>query len=344
LSSVTSGSVNTGNTTGGNSTGGNTGGSNGDGLINYQYFEGQWFSLPNFNLLTPVSAGQQSSFSLAPKQVNDNYSFRFATNLDVPVDGLYAFYLASDDGSRLSIDGSVLIDNDGPHANRELNGSIFLSAGTHHVLVEYFELGGLDTLSLDWSSAGMPRQALQNANLSSADFAFTGTDNNNGPGDNNDGGNDSSTDGGTSDTMVPPAPSDLQFEYYEGSWTSLPNFDLLTPLQTGETTQFTLPPSNGVLFYAYRFTGQIFISEDDVYTFFTASNDGSQLRIDDVLVVNNDGKHGVLEKQGSIQLSPGLHDIEVTYFQSNGTEALDVLWSASNLSKQTIDGSVLFAP
>ncbi len=307
---------------------------NGNGLVNYQYFEGQWSTLPNFDLLVAVKEGTQTGFSLAPSDVNDHYAFRFATYLNVPADGLYSFYLASDDGSRLTIDGELLIDNDGFHANRELNASTFLTAGNHHILVEYFEGAGFDTLSVEWSAAGLAKQALASAELSSAPFDYAGNPS-------------SPVNPNPNPDPVPGKPTtdtDLKFEYYEGSWTSLPAFDLLTPISVGNIAQFTLPPSNGVLFYAYRFSGQIYIDEQDIYTFYTASNDGSQLRIDGVLVVDNNGKHGVLEKQGSIELSPGLHDIEVTYFQSNGTEALNVYWSDSNSPKRIIDSTDLFSP
>jgi len=198
-------------------------------------------------------------------------------------------------------------------------------------LVEYFEGAGLDTLSVDWSATGMPRQSLANATLSSAPFNYTG---------------ETVTPAPEPDPVVQPPvlSSGLAYDYYEGTWTSLPDFAALTPISSGTTAQFTLPPSNGVLFYGYRFRGKIFIEQSDIFTFFTASNDGSQLRIDGVLVVDNNGKHAVLEKQGSIELTAGYHDIELTYFQSNGSEALDVYWSGTDLPKQIIDASVLFAP
>jgi len=311
-----------------------------DGLVNYQYFEGQWTVLPDFNQLVAISEGQQPGFSLAPKQATDHYGFRFATNLNVPEDGLYTFYLASDDGSRLSIDGQLLVDNDGLHANRELSDSLFLTAGQHHVLVEYFERGGLDTLTVSWSATDMAKQSLGSASLSSADFSFgEPTDTNSEP--DPDDSNDSDPDPDPTDQ---PDQSNVKIEYYEGNWTSLPDFSQLTPVSTGTTAQFTLPPSNGVLFYGYRFTGKILISQAGNYTFYTSSNDGSQLRINNTLVVDNNGKHIIQERQGLIYLSAGLHDIEVTYFQSNGGEALDVYWSGGGMSKQLINSQVLFAP
>jgi hypothetical protein len=53
--------------------------------------------------------------------------------------GQYRFSLLSDDGSRLSIDGKELIDNDGTHAAYALSASAFLSRGVHAMRVAYYQ-------------------------------------------------------------------------------------------------------------------------------------------------------------------------------------------------------------
>ena len=54
---------------------------------------------------------------------------------------------------------------------------------------------------------------------------------------------------------------------------------------------------------------------DGQYTFYTNSDDGSNLYIDNVLVVNNDGLHGATEQSGTIGLKAGKHAISVGYIQ-----------------------------
>ena len=88
--------------------------------------------------------------------------------------------------------------------------------------------------------------------------------------------------------------------------------------------------------FALRFTGVIQIDQPGDYTFFTVSDDGSRLYIGNELVVNNDGKHGMVEKQGNIQLVAGSHPIVVTYFDDGGGDGLDVYWSGPELNKQKI--------
>ena len=66
------------------------------------------------------------------------------------------------------------------------------------------------------------------------------------------------------------------------------------------------------------FRGYIDVPEDGIYTFALASNDGSLLRIDGRLVIDNDGEHTLIEKTGQAAMSAGLHPFELRYFDYNG--------------------------
>ena len=62
--------------------------------------------------------------------------------INIPEDGIYSFYLSSDDGSMLYIDGKQVIDNDGLHAPGEVTGQAALKQGYHPIEVQYFDHGG----------------------------------------------------------------------------------------------------------------------------------------------------------------------------------------------------------
>lgn len=94
--------------------------------------------------------------------------------------------------------------------------------------------------------------------------------------------------------------------------------------------------------YALSFEGYINISKAGVYQFFTVSDDGSKLFIDDVETVNNDGEHGSIEQAGKAALKKGYHKIKVVYFDSGGGNELKVLWQAEGGKKELIPASVLF--
>ncbi|MDQ0364875.1 family 16 glycoside hydrolase [Catenuloplanes indicus] len=75
-------------------------------------------------------------------------------NINITTAGTYAFRLTSDDGSRLSIDGSTLINNDGAHGPTPVEGTVALTAGYHALHIDYFEREGGQQLTLDWRPPG----------------------------------------------------------------------------------------------------------------------------------------------------------------------------------------------
>ncbi|MDE2835206.1 MAG: alkaline phosphatase family protein [Bacteroidota bacterium] len=118
----------------------------------------------------------------------------------------------------------------------------------------------------------------------------------------------------------------VSYSYYEGEWDLLPDFDQLQPVRTGTVYEIDLvgvtPRSED--FFAIRFSGLIEITEAGSHTFYSRSDDGTKLYVNDQLVVNNDGNHGAIERSGQIELEPGMARIVVEYFESSGGEHLEV--------------------
>ena len=128
----------------------------------------------------------------------------------------------------------------------------------------------------------------------------------------------------------------LDYKYYEkgSGWLAIPIFSTLTPVKTGTTTNFNISLARRALAFAFNFTGFINVPSDGQYTFYTTSDDGSNLYIDNVPVVNNDGLHGAIEKSGTIGLKAGKHAISVGYFQQGGGSILNVSYSGPGVSKR----------
>ena len=74
--------------------------------------------------------------------------------------------------------------------------------------------------------------------------------------------------------------------------------------------------------YSIEWEGYLFIEEAAVYEFTTASDDGSVIFVDDMLVVDNGGFHSLKEVSGEIFLLPGFHSIWVRYCQGEGADIL----------------------
>jgi hexosaminidase len=69
--------------------------------------------------------------------------------------------------------------------------------------------------------------------------------------------------------------------------------------------------------YGVVFSGYLKVDADGNYGFSTASSNGSVLLIDDVPIVDNDGRTGIVEQQGAIPLLKGYHKITIKYVDAN---------------------------
>ncbi|MDP2886692.1 MAG: alpha-L-fucosidase [Ignavibacteria bacterium] len=151
-------------------------------------------------------------------------------------------------------------------------------------------------------------------------------------------------------TKVEPRPSTnltasvpgIRYSYYEGSWSSMPDFAQLKPVKQGILPEFDLSPRNLPEDFAFEYRGFVRAPESGIYGFFTDSDDGSRLFIGDELVVDNDGLHGMREKKGVVGLAAGLHPIRVEFFQKSGGRDLRVLTQEPKGEKQKIPASSLF--
>lgn len=119
---------------------------------NYAYYEGDgWTQLPDFSTLKPLATGK--TIYLNPtllKKRADYFGLVFSSKLKINKDGMYTFYLSSDDGSRLIINGKQVIINDFTHAVETQIGSIYLKKGMHDIGVEFFDGHYSEFLKLEY--------------------------------------------------------------------------------------------------------------------------------------------------------------------------------------------------
>ena len=131
--------------------------------------------------------------------------------------------------------------------------------------------------------------------------------------------------------------SGINYSYYTGSWTSLPNFSTLTPVSTGTLSNVSLSPATQSNNFAFQFTGYVYVPQNATYTFYTNSDDGSKLYIRlDQLVVSNDGAHSATEKSGTIILNTGWQAFTLQYFQGSGNKTLGWSFAGGGITKEAI--------
>ncbi len=115
----------------------------------------------------------------------------------------------------------------------------------------------------------------------------------------------------------------VHFAYYEGDWDKLPDFRALPVVLDGHVTAFDRKPRKSEEHFGFRYTGYVSVPKAAAYTFWTDSDDGSNLYIDGKLVVDNvDGLHSLESMSGNVALAPGLHSFMLDFFEKGGGHEL----------------------
>jgi glucose/arabinose dehydrogenase len=197
--------------------------------------------------------------------------------------------------------GTLELRLDGPggpligRAVVEPSGGRVLAAGPHAIRVEYFERGGGAGVILRASGPGVAKSVVDGAMLTH------GTDH---------------------------APG-LEARYYAlDDPTELPDFSVLEPYATEVVERIDFPSTPGAFAGSGRsdhlgvvFAGWITLPEAGPWSFALESDDGSRLLVDDELIVDNGGLHGMTEKSAALRWL----DVRVPVTDPGGTHALHLV-------------------
>jgi hypothetical protein len=142
---------------------------------------------------------------------------------------------------------------------------------------------------------------------------------------------------------TPLAVPGLNATYYMPWPEFIPDLSAMTPSSSGVVATLNYPSSTGnfatsgrAINLAAEFTGRLMIPSAGTYTFFTESDDGTLLYVNDRLVVANDGPQGMTERAGSIALAAGPATVRVEYHQGGGPSGLIARVQGPGVVKQVI--------
>jgi hypothetical protein len=100
---------------------------------------------------------------------NDNFSVRWSGKVQACYSQTYTFYTQSDDGIRLWVNGTQVINNWTDHGSTTNTGTINLSAGQKYdIILEFYENGGQALAQLSWSCASQAQQIIPQSQLYSS--------------------------------------------------------------------------------------------------------------------------------------------------------------------------------
>lgn len=143
----------------------------------YEHSTGAWNDLQSIDWSVAEFSGMTNDFSLKEKTQEDFFNFKFDGFLSLEKEGVYQFRLTSDDGSLLSLNDSVWIENDGIHNINSVTSPVqLLQSGPHRITLKYFDYFLSDTLLVEYKGPDsngewvkIPPEALASSLITSAE-------------------------------------------------------------------------------------------------------------------------------------------------------------------------------
>ncbi|MFT3784191.1 MAG: glycoside hydrolase family 3 C-terminal domain-containing protein [Nibricoccus sp.] len=118
-----------------------------------EYFDNSHFSgEPVFSRRDEEIDFSFKQLSPDPRITNaEDYAIRWTGKLVPPATRVYTLALASDDGSRLYIDGKLVIDHWGQHAEVQKTCSLSLEGGhSYEIRIDFYQIGGNSGVHFNW--------------------------------------------------------------------------------------------------------------------------------------------------------------------------------------------------
>jgi len=134
--------------------------------ISFDYYEGIVHAVNKIEKLAIKESGVIETFNINNRMKDINFAFKFNGYIDIPTDGKYTLFLASNDGSILYLDDHELINLDGPHAITEESAEVALLKGKHKIVLKYFQLKGGQGLKLSWKGPNITKEEIPASVLS----------------------------------------------------------------------------------------------------------------------------------------------------------------------------------
>jgi PA14 domain/Domain of unknown function (DUF4185) len=135
--------------------------------LTYHYYESNALEgIPDFKNLEAIKTGISNNFDLSLKNRDTLFSMVFTGYININQTAVYSFIVKSDDGSRLFIDDSLVVDNDG-QGSKFKSAIIGLEKGFHPIRMEYIQVRGGASLEMYYEaeSIGIERTMISDNEL-----------------------------------------------------------------------------------------------------------------------------------------------------------------------------------
>lgn len=125
--------------------------------MHFKVYEGQWDKLPDFDTMTPVLEGECYGFDLSKAGRSQHFGMRFEGFMARPRQLTVEMGLGSDDGSRVTINHVLAVENDGVHPYHVIWKTVrFEDLPVIPVRVDFFQNEGGMELSVEIKQGNAP--------------------------------------------------------------------------------------------------------------------------------------------------------------------------------------------
>lgn len=125
-------------------------------------------------------------------------------------------------------------------------------------------------------------------------------------------------------------------DYYAGFFKRTTLIPQEKPTEKFIVNNVLVPAKANAPSFGIRYKGYLNVPEKAIYTFYFTCDDGGVLKIANRLVVDNDGHHSAIEKDGQIALDKGLHPFAIDFVEGGGGFKLLLKYSVNGSAPQDV--------
>lgn len=250
---------------------------------------------------------------------NDVFKARWTGTLQALTTDTYTIYVTASDGVRLWINNNLIIDSWSDKPITVNTATIALQQNKDNdIRLEYYSNTNSASCILQWSANGICKQNIPASQL----FAKTINCNSNGTGLNAEYfSNSLPADDFPQTATVTTTVSTVDFDWGDGSPAGISNDN-----------------------FKARFTGYIQSLDAGTYTFYTNSDDGIRLWVNNQLIIDEWKDQGPTEYSASIEFAACTkYSIKVEYYENGGGAVCQLNWQGPSFGKQSIHSTQLYS-
>lgn len=252
--------------------------------------------------------------------LTENYALVYEGYIKLPEAETHKILLESNDGSRLYLDGKLLIDNDGTHKVIEKSGEFKAAEGIYKFRLEYFQQNLESALEIYREEKPGSKKRFRSSSfyrLKAAAVIEEGA-------------------------AIEPCETingkhfenGLQYTLYKSSKLlksieQMLGSEIIKKDTRTQEIDIVKDADSYKENYGLDYRAYLKINKDDAYTFSITSNDDTRLYLGEQLIIDNSENRKVdVAKTISVKLKKGMYLFRVLYYQDDGDRHLDLKWDS----------------